>query len=184
MPVWTDRPVVFIGLMATGKSTLGLAFAARHRLPFIDTDQLITGRHGPIPELFTSRGEKEFRVLEARAAAEVLAPGRSGLVVSLGGGAVLDPGTRSLLRRTHVVWLDADLDTVAPRIARDRSRPLLAADPLARWAELHTERRPVYQELADTVLDIRGRTVEELLNVLDAELEPQGNERRTSPHGS
>ncbi|WP_035764208.1 shikimate kinase, partial [Arthrobacter sp. H20] len=127
-------PVVLIGLMATGKSVIGASLASRLGWTFIDTDQVIVSGHGRISDIFAQEGERAFRELEARVVADVLATAPANQVVSLGGGAVLDGGTRALLAGTRVVFLDADLATVRRRITRDRSRPLLAGDPIEAWS--------------------------------------------------
>lgn len=162
MPLPAEQPVVLIGLMAAGKSAVGRELAARHGRPFVDTDQLVVDRYGPIAELFVSRGERFFREVEARAVAEALsAPG--GSIVSLGGGAILDPGTRQLLARgPRVVFLDTDLATVLPRITRAGHRPLLAEDPAGRWQALADARRPIYEALAEITIDARGSSVPEI----------------------
>ncbi|WP_341394974.1 shikimate kinase [Arthrobacter sp. G119Y2] len=161
----TCRHIVLIGFMAAGKSVVGREFASRRQLKFIDTDQLITERHGPIPELFAARGECYFREVEARTVAAALAePSRT--VISLGGGAVLDTGTQQLLRGATVVFLDTDLQTVLPRITRSGNRPLLAGDPVRRWQELAKARRPVYESLADITIDTRGLSVTAIIDRL------------------
>ncbi|MHA7272516.1 shikimate kinase [Arthrobacter sp. TMT4-20] len=156
-------PVVFIGLMATGKSAVGAGLAARLGWPFVDTDQIIVARHGRISTIFKKQGEPAFRTLEAQVVAEVLTEAPAHQVVSLGGGAVLDEGTRGLLAGARVVFLDADIATVRRRITRDRSRPLLAGDPVEAWTRMDRERRPVYEGLADCVLDTRGRSIDQLV---------------------
>jgi shikimate kinase len=83
-------------------------------------------------------------------------------VISLGGGAVLDSGTQQLLERCTVVYLEGDAETVAERIARNTGRPLLAGDSMARWEALFAARRPVYERLADIVLDVRQGSVPEI----------------------
>ena len=162
MPLPADHHIVLIGLMAAGKSAVGRELAARHGNPFVDTDQLVVDRYGPIADLFLSRGERYFREVEARAVASALAePGCS--IVSLGGGAILDPGTRQLLARgPKVVFLDTDLETVLPRIRRAGHRPLLAEDPAGRWQALADARRPIYEALAEITVDTRGLTVPEI----------------------
>ncbi|MFJ7749345.1 shikimate kinase [Arthrobacter sp. NPDC097144] len=161
--------IVLIGFMAAGKSVVGRELAGRHRLKFVDTDQLIVEKHGPIPEIFSARGECGFRELEARSVASALAE-KTRSVVSLGGGAVLDTGTQQLLQRTTVVFLDTDLETVRPRILRSGNRPMLAGDPLRRWEELAKARRPVYESLADITIDTRGLTVPAVINRLTTAL--------------
>ncbi|WP_258073595.1 shikimate kinase [Arthrobacter sp. 08Y14] len=157
--------IVLIGFMAAGKSVVGRELAARHRLKFTDTDQLVADSHGPIPEIFAARGECGFRELEARSVAAALADKTPG-VISLGGGAVLDTGTQQLLRRATVVFLDTDLETVLPRIIRSGNRPMLAGDPVRRWEELAKTRRPVYESLADFTIDTRGLAVPAVIDRL------------------
>ncbi|MBE0009834.1 MULTISPECIES: shikimate kinase [unclassified Arthrobacter] len=164
-------PVAFIGLMATGKSVVGAQLASRLGWSFIDTDQLIVARHGRISRIFSQQGEQAFRRLEARVVAEVLAEASAETVVSLGGGAVLDEGTQALLAGARVVFLDADLATVRRRITRDRSRPLLAGDPVEAWTRMDRERRPVYERLADIVLDTRGHSIDQLVTELSTQLQ-------------
>ena len=165
----TGRHVVLIGFMAAGKSVVGRGYAARAGLPFVDTDEAVVERYGPIPELFTSRGECFFREVEARSVAAALeSPVPS--VISLGGGAVLDSGTQQLLADVTVVFLDTDLATVLPRITRAGHRPLLSPDPVRRWQELAAARRPVYESLADITIDTRGLTVPAIIDRLTSVL--------------
>ncbi|MHA7264610.1 shikimate kinase [Arthrobacter sp. TMN-37] len=178
-------PVVFTGPMATGKTAVGRAFAARRGLEFIDTDRRITQRHGPIPQIFAAEGEDGFRRLEADAVREVLTGSTPGVVVSLGGGAVLDAGTRSLLKAARVVFLDADLATVLPRLNAGASRPMLAGDAGTRWATLYEQRRPLYLEVAECVVDTRGRTVRQVVEDVERMLGlNDSTERRTTGHGT
>ena len=151
--------------MAAGKSVVGREFASRRQVKFIDTDQLVVERHGPISDIFASRGECYFREVEARTVAAALAE-KPCTVISLGGGAVLDTGTQQLLRSATVVFLDTDLQTVLPRISRSGNRPLLAGDPVRRWQELAKTRRPVYESLADITIDTRGLSVTAIIDRL------------------
>lgn len=162
------RPVVLIGPMAVGKSAIGHQLAQHLRAPFVDTDAVVVAGHGSIAEIFAGRGEHAFRELEARAVARAIedAQGTS-TVISLGGGAVLDSGTQQLLQQCTVVYLECDADTVAERIARNSGRPLLAGDAMARWKTLFATRRPVYERLADLVLDVRTGSVADLTHRLE-----------------
>lgn len=168
------RPLVLIGLMATGKSTIGRRIASRYQWKFVDTDAEIVHRHGPIPAIFAEVGEPGFRRIEAEVVAdvfgEVLAESGGGAVVSLGGGSVLNEGTRRLLQSAFVVFLDADLDTVLPRLAGGKGRPLLSGDAAKTWARLEQERRPLYEALADAVIDTRGASEEVVADRLEAQL--------------
>ncbi|MDR6556726.1 shikimate kinase [Arthrobacter pascens] len=162
---------MLIGPMAVGKSAIGHQLAQQLGAPFVDTDAVIVESHGSIADIFAGRGEHAFREIEARTVARVVeeAAGTS-TVISLGGGSVLDSGTQQLLERCIVVYLECDADTVAARIARNSGRPLLAGDGIRRWKALFATRKPVYERLADIVLDVRRGSVPELGRRLEAVL--------------
>ncbi|MGN5732330.1 shikimate kinase [Arthrobacter psychrochitiniphilus] len=169
-----QQPIVMIGAMAVGKSVIGAELARVLGLEFIDSDHKIVAKHGAIPRIFAGRGEHHFRQLEAKAIADVLdSPSPKAVVLSLGGGAVLDSGTQQLLARTTVVFLRAELDTVRERITRNTGRPLLSADPVAAWERLAAVRGPVYARLANITLDVANsnvpQLVERLIRLLAAE---------------
>jgi len=137
----------------------------------VDTDVVVIASHGSIAEIFASRGEHAFRELEARAVARAIEDAQGGnAVISLGGGAVLDSGTQQLLDRCTVVYLECDADTVAERIARNSGRPLLAGDAMERWKTLFATRRPVYERLADLVIDVRNGSVPDIAHRLEIAL--------------
>jgi shikimate kinase len=162
------RPIVLIGPMAVGKSAIGHQLAEHLGVPFVDTDVVIVSNHGTIAEIFAGRGEVAFRELEARAVAQAIEEAQgSNTVISLGGGAVLDSGTQQLLGRCTVVYLECDAATVAGRIARNSGRPLLAGDAMGRWRTLFATRQPVYERLADVVLDVRSGSVPDLAHRLE-----------------
>ncbi|WP_302847299.1 shikimate kinase [Arthrobacter sp. ok362] len=164
--------MVLIGPMAVGKSAIGQQLAQHLGCAFVDTDALVVAQHGTIAEIFASRGEHAFRELEARAVAQAIEAAQgSTAVISLGGGAVLDSGTQQLLGRCTVVYLECDAETVAERIARNSGRPLLAGDAMGRWRTLFATRQPVYERLADLVLDVRSGSVPELAHRLEDALE-------------
>ena len=154
--------VVLIGPMGAGKTSVGKRVARALDVPFFDTDAAVSRAHGPIEQLFAEHGEAYFRALERDAVSEGLAAGG---VVSLGGGAVLDPATRADLAPHRVVLL-----TVAPRVVairvRNSSRPLLQGDEdaLTRWSRIYEERRPIYEELADVTFDTSSGPLQ---NVVD-----------------
>ncbi|WP_344820078.1 shikimate kinase [Microbacterium soli] len=143
--------LVLVGPMAAGKTSVGRKVARLLKVPFIDTDKRVAAAHGPIPQIFAEHGEVRFRELEHAAVAEALAEGG---VVSLGGGAVTDAGTRLLLTRHPVVFLTVDAEAVAHRIAGP-GRPLLAGetDPLERWQTIFDARRAWYEQVADLTVD-------------------------------
>ncbi|XAS62687.1 shikimate kinase [Pseudarthrobacter sp. So.54] len=162
------RPIALIGPMAVGKSAIGRQLAQQLGASFVDTDVVVVAAHGSIADIFASRGECTFRELEARAVARAVEDALgSTTVISLGGGAVLDSGTQQLLEHCTVVYLECDADTVAERIARNASRPLLAGDAMERWKTLLATRRPVYERLADVVLDVRSGSVPDIAHRLE-----------------
>lgn len=157
------RAVVLIGPMGAGKTSIGRRLAKELRIPFVDTDRLVVREHGPIPTIFAEHGEKHFRDLERAAVVEALAGGG---VVAVGGGAVLDPGTRSAMREHRVVLLTVSPETVRSRIV-GANRPLLAGkDPVETWTEIYHDRRPLYEEVAQIEFDTSrgplGRVVQDI----------------------
>jgi shikimate kinase len=160
LDVSAGRPVVLVGPMAVGKSAIGQQLAQQLGLPFVDTDAVVVAAHGSIADIFAGRGEHAFREIEARAVAKSIESAKEQpAIISLGGGAVLDSGTQQLLGECTVVYLECDAETVADRIARNTGRPLLQGDAMTRWEALFATRRPVYERLADIVMDVRTGTV-------------------------
>lgn len=157
--------ILVIGMMASGKSTVGAIVAERLGWGYVDSDEQIEQRTGrTVREIFEQDGETAFRA-EEKAAMEAAVAGSEPLVVGVAGGAVLDLGTRTLLREEGtVVWLRAEPELLAERVkaAGQDHRPLLADDPDGTLRRLDAERRPIYEELADIVVDVEGRTAEEL----------------------
>jgi shikimate kinase len=142
-----DRPVVLVGLMGVGKSTVGRRLARRLGLDFVDSDSAIEDAAGYSPaEIFERYGEKDFRDGERRLVAR-LVEGEP-RVIATGGGAFLDPRTRQLLNeRAITVWLDAPVDILTERTSRrDTRAQLRQGDPKQTLARLSEERRPSYEE--------------------------------------
>lgn len=147
-------PLVLIGPMAAGKTKTAKRVAKLLSLPVHDTDEQLVRQFGAISQQFADVGEVAFRERERHAVAEALSRGG---VISLGGGAITHPQTQLALHAAWVVYLHVDLATVANRISRDNSRPLLAGDPLGAWQRLFDERRASYEALADLTLDTSHR---------------------------
>jgi shikimate kinase len=142
-----DQPVVLVGLMGVGKSTVGRRLAKRLGLPFVDSDSAIEDAAGyTAAEMFERYGEQDFRDGERRLVARLI-DGEI-RVIATGGGAYVDARTRQLLNeRAITVWLDAPVDILAERTARRDTRPLLKnGDAKATLERLAEERRPSYQE--------------------------------------
>jgi shikimate kinase len=142
-----DRPVVLVGLMGVGKSTVGRRLAKRLGLSFVDTDAEIEDASGyPAAEVFERYGENDFRDGERRLVARLIEGDVR--VIATGGGAYVDPSTRKLLNeRAITVWLDAPVDILAERTSRRDTRAQLRnCDPKAVLQRLAAERRPSYEE--------------------------------------
>ena len=142
-----DRPIVLVGLMGAGKSSVGPRLAARLRVPFADVDREIERSEGlAVAEIFDRLGEAHFRRLEGEAIAR-LSDGPP-CVIAAGGGAFVDADNRRLLLdRCRVIWLDADAATLADRVRHDGDRPLLrGGDPHATLTGLMEQRGPLYAE--------------------------------------
>ncbi|MBW8803609.1 MAG: shikimate kinase [Catenulispora sp. 13_1_20CM_3_70_7] len=144
--------VVLVGAPGSGKSTVGRLIADRLGVDFRDSDADIEAAAGQkIADIFVDHGEPYFRALEKAAVKEALA-GHDG-VLALGGGAVLDAGTRVLLKAHRVVFLDVTLPDAAARVGLNRDRPLLLGNVRGTLMKLMDERRPLYEEVA--VLTVR-----------------------------
>ncbi len=145
-----SRPIVFVGMMGSGKSAIGRMVAEALKLRFVDSDAEIVAAAGmSIPEIFARFGEEHFRGGEKRVVHRLLAEGP--LVLSLGGGAFMPQETRDEIAAKAIsVWLKADIELLLSRVMRrPKARPLLqTADPKATLAELLHKREPVYA-LAD-----------------------------------
>jgi shikimate kinase len=155
--------IVLIGFMGAGKSSVGRALAQVTALPRFDTDEMIGRRFGmTIAQLFEKHGEEKFREAETEVLREL--SGKGAAVIVTGGGMVLRPENRQLLRDLgNVVHLSADEETLFARISRRSTRPLLRTeDPRRTVAELLGARLPLYREVADTEVDTSSLTHEEV----------------------
>ena len=150
--------VVLIGMMGTGKTTVGRLVATLLSRPFVDTDEGVEARTGlSVEELFASKGEASFRAEESAVLAEALADAEPA-VIAVAGGAVLDVSNRVLIRQASadgglVVWLLADPAMLVARVAEGTHRPLLADDPADALTRLSAQREPLYAEIADVAID-------------------------------
>jgi shikimate kinase len=144
-----DRPVLLVGMMGVGKSTVGRMLATQLRLDFVDTDDEIERAAGmTIAEIFERFGEDYFRDGERRVIARLIEGGPK--VIATGGGAFINDATRALIKdQCHSVWIDADLDILIARVSRRNHRPLLIGkDPKVVMTDLFGKRAPIYA-LAD-----------------------------------
>lgn len=155
-------PVVLVGLMGSGKTTVGKRLAARLERPFVDADDALEERAGrPIAEIFAADGEDAFRDLETKVLGELLDRADAPVIAS-GGGVVVREANRALLTDTDgvlVIWLNAGPAFLASRIeqkAQKANRPLLAGDESAHVVleRLSAERGPLYAEVADLEVQV------------------------------
>lgn len=147
------RPLVLVGMMGAGKTTVGRRLANRLGRQFIDSDEEIErAAQMSIPEIFEQRGEGEFRAGEMRVIARLLK--EKDIVLATGGGAFVNSDTRALVKAGAVsVWLKADLDLLFERVSRRANRPLLkTADPRGTLEKLIADRYPIYAEADLTVV--------------------------------
>lgn len=162
--------LVLVGLMGAGKTTVGQRCAELLARPFLDTDELVVAAAGvPFDDIWAAEGEAGFRQRERLAVADATAS-PTPLVISCGGGAVLDADNRGALRAHGVVvWLLASSAELASRLVHDDSRPLLAGgDKTATLERLRALREPAYEAVAHVQVATDGRAVDE---VADAVLE-------------
>ncbi len=153
--------VVLVGPPGSGKTTVGRALAVQLGVELRDTDQAIEAQQGKsISDIFFDEGEPRFRELERAEVTSSLVshPG----VLSVGGGAVMDPMTSAALAGHTVVFLDVGIADAARRVGFDQSRPLLAVNPRAQWIRLMDTRRPTYERLATFSVQTAGRTPQDI----------------------
>lgn len=155
----TVGQIVLVGMPGSGKSTVGRRVATALDVPFVDTDAALVVTSGrEIDAWFSDVGEKGFRKAESRLVRDLLAAPTT-QVLATGGGVVVMPATRAALRDDchTVVWLRAGPAFLASRIARksdQNNRPLLGKDPRAALERLEAERRELYAEVADIIVDV------------------------------
>lgn len=161
----------FVGLMGSGKTTLGRVLARNRGMDCIDSDHEIVARCGvSIPTIFEIEGEVGFRRREVAVIDELTQ--RHGIVLATGGGAILDPVNRQHLKtRGTVIYLHGSPADLFLRTRGDRNRPLLQTeDPLTKLTELYAARHPLYLEAADIVLDTGRQSVHSLMAKLERQL--------------
>ena len=147
------RPLVLVGMMGAGKTTVGRRLATRLERHFIDSDEEIEKAAGmTIEDIFATRGEPEFRAGEARVIARLLKD--QGLVLGTGGGAFMNADSRAAIKTAAVsVWIKADFELLFARVQRRSNRPLLkTANPRQTLKDLIDKRYPVYAEADVTVV--------------------------------
>lgn len=142
------KPILLVGLMGSGKTTIGIALAKRLKLPFFDSDRLIEEQAGAsIAEIFQRDGEEFFRKVESKTIRRIL-KGNDVVVLATGGGAFMNEKTRkTALKHAHAVWLDANIETLLQRVEGNDNRPLLVGKNRKKvLQELILERYPIYKQ--------------------------------------
>lgn len=177
------KPIVLVGLMGAGKSTVGRRLAKRLGLSFVDTDTAIADAAGySAAEIFERYGEADFRDGERRLVARLI-DGQV-RVIATGGGVFVDPRTRKLLNEEAItIWLDAPVDVLADRTARRDTRPLLRnGDPKGTLERLAQERGAAYAEAHIRVTSgggAHGQVVESIVEALEEYLNGRGGQPPT-----
>lgn len=164
-----NRPIVLVGLMGTGKSTVGRKLAAMIDKDFVDADEAIEdAAQLSIAEMFAQYGEPYFRDGERRVIARLMDE-RSG-VIATGGGAFINDETRALILDQGIaVWIDCEIDILVERTARKNTRPLLRdGDPKEILTKLHKEREPFYSQAPIRVNSKNGPHHETAMAIIEA----------------
>ncbi len=155
--------IVLSGMMGVGKSSVGIRIAELTGRRWFDTDIMISDRHGRISDIFEYYGEAHFRALETEIVREL--SDMDGLVISTGGGLVLKAENNELLKRKgKIIFMRADFETLLVRVRADETRPLLKDNGkiAEKLRELLFERTPVYEAVADCIVDTDGKSVDEV----------------------
>jgi shikimate kinase len=148
-----NRPIVLVGMMGAGKTTVGRRLASRLGRHFIDSDEEVEKAAGmSISDIFAAHGEADFRTGEVRVIARLLR--EEGIVLGTGGGAFINPETRALVKENAIsVWIKADFELLFARVARRSNRPLLKTqNPRETLKTLIEQRYPIYAEADVTVV--------------------------------
>lgn len=146
----SSKMIVLIGLMGSGKTTVGRALAEHLNLVFRDSDEAVENlAKTSVREIFENQGEEVFRKLESQALVELCSK-KSSMVLAVAGGAIISESNRELLKLNAlcIVWLDAPTPTLISRTGRGKHRPLLDGDPVGSLNKMRLDREPLYQQLA------------------------------------
>lgn len=156
------RPIVLIGPMGVGKTTIGKKLAKRLGLPFHDTDAEIVRAHGPISKLFDSRGEDAFRKLETESLIQCMDLGG---VIATGGGVVTRNENHAILKSGKVIYLSTDGRHMAARLLTGK-RPLIK-NGVSDWRKIYEERKPTYSKLADYEVFTSGKPLTRIVSEIE-----------------
>ncbi len=161
--------IVLIGVPGAGKTTVGSFLAQSLKYEFIDTDQLIEQQLGKsISDIFIQDGEEFFRKIEAQVIASALK--NELIVVSVGGGALMNTHTRDLIKSQTAIWLQAGLSQAVDRVGMNKNRPLLLGNVRGQLADLMAAREPFYMECAKLVVDTNDLSPQEVVEEIEKQL--------------
>jgi len=164
--------IVLVGLMGSGKTTVGKRIAQELGYEFADSDDLVASAAGKsVRDMFSQDGEAVFRKYESDAIRSILADGKSSIVLATGGGAVISSENRTVISHhaSHVVWLDASVADLVVRTKSGTARPLLDGDAGKTLQSLSDQRSAWYEEVATLRIDTRGKSVAKVCSaVLEA----------------
>lgn len=153
--------IVLCGMMGAGKTSVGKELQALSGWQCVDTDKMIEEKHGKISDIFEKYGEKYFRDLETETAKELA--GKRDLIVATGGGFVMREQNVTELKKSGMIfYLRASISTLLNRVAGDTSRPLLKDGAEKKLTELMAIRGPVYERIADRIIETDGRTLRDI----------------------
>lgn len=175
--------LILVGMMGSGKTTMGRALARHLGKEFVDSDEEIIKRTGvTVSHIFDIEGEAGFRLRETAALRDLV--GRDNTVLATGGGAVLAEENRTMLQENGIViYLKANANDLWQRTRHDRNRPLLqTGDPLEKLTELFRQRDPLYQQVADIVVQSGKQSVHVLMQHLIEEIEVFGKKLPQAGH--
>ena len=160
--------IFLIGLMGTGKTTVGRQLARKLKMDFYDSDRVIEERTGAdIPLIFEKEGEAGFRKREAAVIDELTQ--KRNIILATGGGAVLNPENRNhLTNRGTVFYLKSSLETLIERTSKDKNRPLLQAEEPAEviLQRLLDQRGPLYEETADYIIETANNSIHSVIQAI------------------
>jgi shikimate kinase len=183
VPKQTGKTVVLVGMMGSGKTTVGRILAQNLEVDFFDTDELIVASSRmTVAEIFESHGEAEFRRREAETLSNLVsAPGRC--VVAVGGGAILDDGNRAVMGGwATVVWLRTGVETLSERVGSGEGRPLLAGGATESLRRIADSRAGLYESAADVIVDTDGSAPDEVARAVAEAIDSQVRDAPKARH--
>jgi len=165
--VYLVTNIVLVGVPGAGKSTVGQMLATDLGREFFDSDREIESRQGKsVSDIFTQDGEPKFREVEASVISHLLE--QQDVVVSLGGGSLLNDATRELVKEHTVIWLVVNLAGAVSRVGLNRNRPLLLGNVRGQLADLMQAREPLYRDVATHVVDTSAMSASQVVAAIIA----------------